>query len=516
MTRVPSHSCLGRSPLENRNYYFNIPAAQNNYMKFTAFAALFAVIILAALATAFPANALEGGTIFSTGPGTGYKCVYVNLPEDLGISFLNRTSETLIEADKVSSPWVDTTYSKVVMEPGVDNKNPVCFYYAGKTEGEFSFYSISLSSKDLDVSSSISGGLCVSSYEDVDTDVVAGNETDVCKLLSQNSNIVDLSFSQDVTPAEPGETLTKTLYVTSYANLRIRLSISTNLQNDFSESVVVTSPSRPSVSKSFKIKAPQNEGDYELNVLAKVEGCDIQACRMQKNSIISVKQGGKKGFYASVIPKNINLKIPGEVSLRVAISNYDEQKNFTLNVSANPAIRIEPAFRTVVVGQGEEKTAVFTAFPGNESLYEIDFRISTSGAQNEITSYISVGELLTDALRYSADTEAIVAPDLAAEIAKARTAYEAEYNKTSYGEEIPAYESFMNTIDDARKTTEEPGDGATPPNPEENGFNWMILAIPIIVIAAILLIFVAFKKAKSGSSDSNAFQDSFSSRDERE
>ncbi len=467
---------------------------------------LIPVFVLAAVLAAVPAIALEGGTILSTEPGTGYTCVYVDLPQDLGVSRLNRTSETIIELDKGDSPWADTTYNKVVMDTGVVNRNPVCFLYSGREEGEFSFYNINLRSSDLDASNSIFGGLCISGYEDADTGIEAASGTDVCELLSENADIIDISFGEDVTQAGPEEVVTKTLYVTSYATLRIRLSIATNLQNDFSEAVVSTSPSRPTSIRPFKVKAPEAEGEYEMTVLAQVEGCGIQACRKQKNSIISVKEGAKTGFSASVIPKNINLKSPGEVSLRVVISNYGRPADFVISAASEPSMRIEPESRTVAVGQNEEKTSAFTAFPGNDSLYRLDFKITSPDAESLITSYISVGEVLTDGLRYAADTERTLTTDAREELRKARLAYEAEYNRTSYGEDIEAYETFVETIDGLKQTSGGEGNVTKPPaKPTEGGLDWMLLSIPLIIIAAVVLVLVAIKKAKSGERDDSPF-----------
>jgi hypothetical protein len=202
----------------------------------------------------------------------------------------------------------------------------------------------------------------------------------------------------------------------------------------------------------------------------------------------------------------------------VVVSNYDGPQNFTISAASDPSIAIEPASKTIAVSQNEEKTAVFTAFPGNGSLYELDFKITAGKSENVITSYISIGEVLTDALRYSQDTEKIVAPDIRDELAKARVAYEKEYNKTSYGEDIPAYESFINTIDDARKTTEEGKNETVPqPPPSGGGFDWMLLSIPVIIIVAVVLLFIAFKKSKSGSPEQYSGYDGYGSgRDERE
>lgn len=455
------------------------------------------ILLLTFLLLASTGSSLESGTIFSVQPGTGYRCVYVSLPQDLGLSYLNETTETIIETDKEESPWVDMTYSKVVMEPGVINKNPVCFYYSEEEEGKFSFYRISLSSRDLGISSAISGGLCVSDYEDVDTGVEATNETDICDLLNENSDIIDLSFKEDVTQANPGEVVKKTLYVTSYANLRIRLSIATNLQNDFGNPVVTTSPTKPTAVKTFEINAPEKEGNFGMIVLAQAEGCEIQACKKQKQSVLSVTKKGKEGFTSSVIPKNINLKEARETTFRVVISNYDESQDFLIEASSDPSLGIEPVSKTVRVGKNDEKTTIFKAFPEDDDLYRIEFKITSEKSEKLLTSYLSIGELLTDGLRYAKAIERTSTPDVREEIRRASEEYEESYNQSSYSEGINEYQDFIDTIDEIKETSKTDDDGKKQDGePGEEGFNWLFLAIPVIIIVIIVLLFVAYKKSR--------------------
>jgi hypothetical protein len=445
------------------------------------------------------ASSLESGTILSAEPDTEYKCVYVNLPQDLGIASISQDSETVIEVDKSSSPWSDMTYNKVVMSPGVLNRNPVCFSYSGKKEGDFSFYSISLSSVGLGVSNSISGGLCVSHYADVDTGFDMSNKTDVCRLLSENADIIDLSFGEEIIQAKLGEVITKTLYVTSYANLRIKLSMVTNLQNDFEETFVTTSQSKPTVTKTFKLKAPEREGDFETAVLAQVDGCAIQACKKIKHASISVKQDEKEGFSVAVIPKNINLKTSSEVLFRVVINNYEETQNFIIKAASEPSLVIEPEAQDLSIDKGKEKVAVFSVTPGSDALYELEFTVGTEETEKAVTAYLSVGELLTDALRYAEAAESTIAnEDIKEEMRKARAAYEESYNTSSYGNELDDLEDFVNTIDEL-KDSEANGNGPVQPA-QGAGFDWILVAIPLVVIAAVALLLVAFKKAKTTAS----------------
>ena len=458
-----------------------------------AFGSLFVFVIIASV------QALDTGTIFSVQPGTGYKCVYVSLPQDLGVSSVDKETETIIEVNKDASPWAETTYNKVILSPGTMNKNPVCFYYSEKKDGDFSFYNIHLSSLELGVSNSISGGICVSNYEDVDTGIEVSNRSDVCKLLSENADIIDLSFAEDPIIAKRGELLSKTLYITSYANIRIRLSIATNLQNDFGTPVVTTSSSKPMVSRSIKIKAPDSEGNYTMTIMAQVDGCNMKACSKQKDVVVRVSDTERLGFDARVIPQNINLKIPNEVLFRVVVSNQEATQNFTVEANSDKELTIEPKKKTFTVEKGDELTAVFSVTPGSENLYRLEFKVMNSNNEKIATAYLSIGELLTDAVRYAEDA-ASSNPSLKDQITEEKNAYEQKYNQTSYGEDIPEEEKFIETLDDLKVNNGGNGNGnnsngSKPSEPE--GFNWMLVAIPVIIIVAVVLIIFALKKAKT-------------------
>ena len=123
------------------------------------------------------AGALDDNLYFSVSPESSYSCIEVNLPQDLGKD-ITSAIDSYIELDKAKNPWADVTYNKVGLRPGMQTKSPVCFYHPGAKEGDFSFYSIELTSQELGVSREINGGFCLSSTEDADT-------------LPETSNICD-------------------------------------------------------------------------------------------------------------------------------------------------------------------------------------------------------------------------------------------------------------------------------------------------------------------------------------
>lgn len=442
------------------------------------------------------ASALESGTVFSAEPGEGYRCIYLSLPQDLGLDYIETTSEATIRLDRSESPWADITYNRVVMTPGVLKRNPICFHYSDAEEGDFSFFRIMLSSEDLGVSSSISGGMCISSYQDVDTGVEVTNETDICRLLNENADIIDVSFKEDVTIAKPGETVTKTVYVTSYANLRVKLYIATNLENNFREEVLVTSPSNPTAFKRFAVKAPEREGDFDIIMRAEAENCGVKACRKQRKTTLSVSEEEREYVSASVVPKNINLKEPGEAVFRVIISNHDETQNFLVEADTSPEIGITPASKSVNIESGEEETIIFNAVPEDPGLYEVNFRINSDKTEKLLTSYVSIGELLSDAERRSEQIKR-TEPSVRSDVQQVVEAYEESYTDISYEESVEEYEEFTESLDQLERAPESGGEtGETTQDSVETGFNWAFLAIPVIVAVVVILLLFAYKRSK--------------------
>jgi hypothetical protein len=456
------------------------------------------VIAFACLFFIGSTNALESSQYFTIDPSKTHKCIYINSPQDLGLTTVEKSLTYVIEAEKNENPWIDTTYNEVVINPGVLNKNPLCFYPPEREEGKFSSYKIRLYSEGLGISRAIEGGFCISKQEDVDSFEAYGE--DICRMMSDNADIFDIQFRYDLNFAKPGDTLTKTIFLTSYANLRITLALATSLQSDFTEQTFVTSPEHPLVTKNFKIKVPNKEGNYSLVVLAEVEGCDLTFCRKEAESLINVKSDFvRKGFIVSVVPRNINLKRSQRAWFKVLITNYDEAKEFTIEASSKPSLEIDPKMMRVDIGKNKEKTVTFGITPkeDEQKLYRLYFNVKTEGEERSLSAYLTIGELLSDALREVSDLSK-EDPEIRNEIQKAYNEWKYSYESKDYGDDLDDYKKFKDTLDKARATSEnKTSPGPTGPSPPEppNEFNWMWMIIPIVIVV-IILIFVIYKKSR--------------------
>ncbi len=445
-----------------------------------------------------PSYAYAEEIIQTVDPSKPYHCVYINLPKDMGLSEINRETEVIIETDKSQSPWTDMTYNKVVIEPKMLVKTPVCFYYNGKNEGDFTFYNIRLHSPGISKTKVVSGGLCVSKHTDVDMIDASQitNKTDICELLNENADIFDLRFKEDITYAKPDERLTKTLYIISYANVKIKVDLITSIPNDFESDTFFLSPSHPVAKKTFRIRAPNKKGEFKIIAKAVIQDCSLPACKKTATTILNVSEYSQRGLTLSVIPQNINIKQKGNVTFKLVLKNYDEPDN--IHVNALSTIKIAPTEATIHLNTGEEKTVNFEVeIPSSEAnVYEIEFKARGKEKEMIKTAYVSVGEILSDAKREAETIASLSGPDIKEEIERARKTFESRYKSAEYGKELNDYENLKTVLDDAKKSLSETETKES--QSKQNAqpvLNWLFL-IPVILIIICAILFFIYKKSK--------------------
>jgi hypothetical protein len=335
-------------------------------------------------------------------------------------------------------------------------------------------------------------------------------EKNVCDILNENADLFDIQFKYPVAMAKAGDDVTETIYITSYAKLEIDLDIITNLQSDFVRQTISTSSDSPLKTKVFKVTAPSKKGEYPVTIRAKVSGCSLSFCKKDVTSIISVADNiTKKGFSLSVIPKSINLKKPGEVWLRLIVTNYDDAATFSVEASSDPVTGIDPASTSIEIGKDQSETLKFNVTPdpqNNAALYTLNFDVTSKGITQTINSYLSVGELFSDARREAQYlNENIDNPDIRNDINNAMRTWENEYENSDYGSsgDILSYDELKKTFDEAKKGNSTGTNGhnggnntnnGSKPNPE--GFNMWFIYIPIIIVIAMILIFFVYKKSR--------------------
>ena len=477
-------------------------------MKLSVFVSVFFILL-----SALSVSAIEDNNYFSVSENGTYSCIFLNLPQDLDVNRIEEPLTSQILSDKDKSPWIDITDNEVLINPGMLTRTPVCFYHEGQREGSYSFYELNVSSDYLGVNKDVKGGICITKYEDIDESDNVSETTNICDLLNNHADIFDAQFRYPFIEARPGEVIKNSVYVTSYAKISVSFSMETDMDNDLNQWTETADPGNPMTSKSFSVKAPDYEGTYNMILRAEIVGCGLDLCRSTTIGRVKVSQNATRtGFVANIVPKNLNIKDASNVSLKLLITNYEEEMDFSISVSSEPGMKMTPESKTIRIEQNSFASVDFVAEPisGRDTLYEITFNVlSEDNEEHTATAYISFGELLTDARREAeqiledarqngdTETETFVLERL--------SDWEEERENYDYGEELGSYEDFKKSLEEAKKGNinnnagsetsknngTSTGDGQHEPSQTDAGdFNWLIVIIPLIIIIAVVAFFI--------------------------
>lgn len=458
--------------------------------------------VVALLLLAGSVQALDDNQYYTISLNQTRGCIYILLPQDMGISSVNRSTVAILE---VESPWIRLSYNKVTLDPGVSVKVPVCFYPTSIRDGEYAHYNIRVYSQFNEYSKYVSGGMCVSNYSDVDSGVEVMEGEDICELMSDNSDVFDIQFKEEKSVVSPGESVYKTIYVTSYADVDVQVSLQTDLENDFSGTTLGLDETHPVAANRFMITAPDTEGNYTLKMTGRIAGCSESFCFKETESLIEVREGASRESYtATVVPKNINIKSENTADYRIIITNYGPEQDFTVSATSYPDLDIDPETESVSVYTDEEETIRFGVTPpsGDKELYRLEFEVSTDDSNVILESYLTVGELFTDAMRDLEQKKEEVGDDSFDEDAdEIFSNWKNSYENSDYGEDIEDYEQFKEDLDESKESHESGGNGGKENGngngeiPPPGGFDWTLVIIPIIIVVAIIL-FIVYKKSR--------------------
>ncbi len=458
--------------------------------------------LAALLLLACPVQALDDNQYYTISLDQTRGCIYILLPQDMGISSVNRSTVAILE---VESPWIRLSYNKVTLEPGVSVKVPVCFYPTSIRDGEYARYNIRVYSQFNEYSKYVSGGMCVSNYSDVDSGVEVMEGEDICEVMSDNSDVFDIQFKEEKSVVGPGESVYKTIYVTSYADVDVQVSLQTDLDNDFSGTVLGLDETHPVAANRFLVTAPDKEGNYTMKMTGRITGCSGSFCFKEAESVIEVREGASMESYtATVVPKNINVKSGNPADYRVIITNYGPEQDFTVSATSYPSLEIDPGTKSLSVDTDEEETVRFDVTPpsGDKELYRLEFEVSTDDSNVILESYLTVGELFTDAMRNLEQAKEEVGDDSFDEEADdIFSNWKNSYENSRYGEDIEDYEEFREDLEESKERHESGGNGGNNAStgngetPPPGGFDWTLVIIPVVIVAAVIL-FIVYKKSR--------------------
>ncbi len=458
--------------------------------------------------------------IYFTVANDTIRCIDIILPDDSGFLGLGEY-EYMITC---TSNWSDLTEQIVRTDENNTVLIPICFHGFGRADGECSPpFRIGIESVNLGVNKQWNGGVCISKYMDVDiSDEEPEDEEDVRQILSGNADIFDIGFSAGTMYADPGEDVTFSLMVESYASLTIDLDVLDSGSSDLSVSpkgeTIETSAASPYHTIHFGTQAPNQVGEYSFEVEAKVRGCDEGTCTRKATAILVV--GGDEpetGFIAYLFPRNINVKELEPVHYTLTIQNYGASEMFSTRIDMSPVT--DTTFMwgdNIMVLGGSNYTNDFTVIPDKAlTMYEIEITIfqgGRDGVEKKVTSTLSTNEMLTDVMR---DAEYIkgLDPSLSGDVDAALNDWRSNYDDSGYGEGLDEYSSLKDSLSELREEAEESGNQ---PAPDDNGGyvpgassddddtdqgeqgSWLwAIGIAVIIVVVIVVVFILLKKSET-------------------
>jgi hypothetical protein len=441
-------------------------------------------------------------------PPDSVKCIVVRLPQDAGLIQAGNYIFTVSCTPSPQETWADLS-EQLVREVHENNtvEIPICFDTSGnKPIGSCSVpYTISVSELATGTEKEWHGGICVSEFADVDIikpeDIPkTGNETE--EILNENTDIIAAWFDREEQYAKPGETVAFNLSVQSHASLNINILTQSTMEVNPGQASIQTSPESPYHYQAFEVTAPLGEGTYALSVRVSPDTClGKPYCTKLLEGALIVSEDDppeKTGFEVVLRPENIDIKEPEEVIMTLSIiNNEDETRTFTSSLSIDPDDG-QSGFKgeTVEVGPHDSHSRVFVVVPGNSSkLYEVTAKVDFQGITASATSFITIDEMVTDALRMAEG----LGPEAEAEV----NAWRNTHATSDYGSDLEEYGSLRDVLASAREGQQNQSvDGLDGQDGIETPDITGVL-IPIIILAAIVMAILIFIKKSSGKKESD-------------
>ena len=477
------------------------------------------ILLFALLATLFlPGHAHAASQIsprdglWLSLPPDSVKCIVVRLPQDAGLSQAGNYIFSVGVTPGPGETWSDLS-EQLVREVHENNtvEIPICFdTFGSKPIGNCSTpYTISLSEEYTGTTREWRGGICVSEYADADI-VEPGGIDDSSKPLNDNTDMVSAWFDEDEKYAKPGEKAVFNLSVQSQASLDVNILTQSDMQVSPPQASLRTGPDGPRY-QEFEVTVPSTEGTYTLAVRVSPGTCLGKSYCTKLVSARLVVSGEdppkKSGLEVKLNPDNMDVKEPGEVIMTLMILNNDDyDRTVTTSINIDPG-DAGSGFQgeTFEVGSHDSHSRVFTVTPGSSSkLYEVTVRANSGGMTVTDTSFISIDEMVTDALRQAQG----LGPDAQADV----SAWINSHESSEYGSDLQEYGSLKETLATAG---EQPsgGDGDTGDDDwldeyreqygdlregveegDPSGIIWIIIPVAAVAVVALLAFMLLRRK----------------------
>ena len=395
-------------------------------------------------------------------------CLPVNIPQeflsfDQGLYTINLTTD------------LETNFRYIQTEASGKNtiEFPLCFSARGKKEGDFSEYYL-----DLSPSRRVRGGVCITNISGVN--IISNlNKSSPCSLINSHIELIDLSIVPSTYYTGEGEGKLS-LYLKSPEDIDVEIDLKSNLVQAGKQIA------RLEKNRIKKIELPFNaqKGNYYVNASAQVifdrKYCEFPFCTARARGEVFVDGVRETGWKADIPFVIQSLNSPGKVEFIINIRNFEEARDFEIEILDSPGVRSNIRKETYKVGKGENKGIVleFTPEVFEAGIKTVDVIIRGDTEKRE-RLYIMMKEASSDLKRLIQDLD---------------------LDK----QEKDKILSILNKIDsfDPQKYTDVYNilnDTETKPpevKVEKQDIDPLYIVIPLVVLI-IVLVFFLFKKRKS-------------------
>lgn len=417
------------------------------------------------------------------------KTVIVTLPDDSGAVLKGKNEYTVTLEPLPNETWAD--FSEQVVRTDENNTVliPIRFSTLGKEEGECSSnFTLTIDSVRT-VERKIPGEVCVSKYPDVD-------ERD------GGTDLFDISVDRNMKYLTPGEKAEFTVYIQSYADINLDLSVEGDVEGYLTRENVRLNESHPRDQVELLVQ-PEEIGEYRLRVVGDVEGCSESVCSKRVDLGIVVKEEKQEegGFAVSLLPRNVNLRGLRPVDYKILIYNSGDRATFDVSVEVPEGLKTDFQGRSIVVGEDSSGSVEFQVEPTEApSFYNLAATISSGNVTKSVDSHLSTNEMLTDSLRDVEQTEGANRSRASSEV----DSWYSDYKNQSYGKGLEEYSRLKGRLDKmkGRKKKKEPekngGENGEDKQPGPAGPDIGAIIIPVVIlIVAGAAVFVYFFKIRA-------------------
>lgn len=429
-------------------------------------------VILVILITLQTVQGLRDNFYFTLEPNEE-RCFTINIPEEL-LSFKEGFYTVNVTTD------LGTNINYIRTEASGENSIdfPLCFNSYGRKESEFSNYRIDF----FPSRRSVSGGVCISNISGAN--MVSGNGSP-CDLINGHNELIGIRIvpSPYYTREGPNKIL---VYLKSSEDLKVEIDIKSDIVKS-EKQVILLERNRPK-----KIELPFNgsKGNYFVNVTSRViynrDYCYLPFCVAKDNGEIFINSFHQIGWKVDVPFIIQTLNSPGTAKYVIIIRNFEDERDFELEVLDTPGIKSNIQKNIYKIGKGEDKEIELELTPEKfePGLKFVDVVIR-GDIERRIRLYINMKEVSSDIRRLIRNLN--ISQEKKDKIASILN-YVDGFNPDIYNE-----------ISGIIKETDQQDD-VDIEDIEEKPLNSLYIVVPLVVV--IILLFVLFKRRQEYSSSS--------------